>query len=288
MNLKEFKTSGNANRPHFLLVGNPVGHSLSPLMHNTAARHYHFTARYYAIQLEASELGSFAAWLNEENLRGVNITIPYKERMLEYVDELRGAGRDIGAINTISKKNGQLAGHNTDVFGFRAPLRPFQDEFYGARAIVFGTGGASKAIMYALQKLDFAEIVVVSRNPERHKLSLSGMHLQVCSYNAWPAFAEGASLVVNATPLGMIPREEHSPVKESEKEYLEGTVCYDVVYRPLQTRFLQLAKQAGARTIGGLEMLIYQGSRSFELWTGKPFPVEIIRDTLNDYLNNDD
>lgn len=288
MNLKEFKNSGRTVEPHFLLIGNPVGHSLSPLMHNTAAEYYNMPVRYHAVQLEAAELSSFAAYLNQPRLKGVNITIPYKEQILPFVDALTETAREVGAINTILKVNGKLIGDNTDIYGFRGPLESIKEDFFESKALIFGTGGASKAIIFALQQLGFEEVIMVSRNPEQRSFSYSGIDVQVCSYDAWPAYADDLSLVVNATPLGMAPHMDTSPVGEHEMQYLSGTICYDIVYRPQQTRFLNLAEKSGARTIGGLEMLIYQGSRSFEQWTGKAFPIEIIRDTLNDYLNNGD
>lgn len=288
MNLTQLRTSGRTEEPHLLLIGNPVGHSLSPLMHNAAADYYNLPLRYYAVQLEPPELARFATYLNHEQLKGVNITIPYKEQIIPFVEELTEPARRIEAINTIIKQDGKLVGDNTDVYGFRAPLEPFEEDFLGSRALIFGTGGASKAIIFALQQLGFQEVIVVSRNPGQRSLAYSGIDVQLCSYDVWPAYADELSLVVNATPLGMAPHVETSPVGEHEVQYLKGTICYDIVYRPQKTRFLKLAKESGARTIGGLEMLIYQGSRSFEQWTGKAFPIEIIRDTLNDYLNNGD
>lgn len=257
-------------------------------MHNTAGRYYGEAVEYHAIKLEPDELASFAALLNNENLKGVNITIPYKEVMKDYVDEVSPSGRQIGAINTIQKKRGKLVGHNTDADGFLKPLDEFEGEIYNSRAIIFGTGGASKAIVYALQQLQVQEIILVSRNPQNKPLPSSWNNVQVCSYDAWPSFVDEARLVVNATPLGMDPRTDTSPIHAEQNALLEDTICYDIVYRPRQTKFLRLAEKAGARTIGGLEMLIHQGSQSFKLWTGHPFPIDIIRVTLDKYLKDVD
>lgn len=286
VNLEEFKLSGKAAAPHFLLIGNPVAHSLSPLMHNTAAEYYGMDTRYYAVKLETSELGSFAAYMNDDNLKGVNITIPYKELMLDYMDELSPGGRHIGAMNTIRKKNNKLVGHNTDAYGFMKPLERFKNEISLSRVIIFGTGGASKAIVYALQQWEVEEIVLVSRNPNQNTSVNRMRNTRIVSYDAWPSLVDEVGLIVNTTPLGMAPNEEKSAVQEYEIEYLEGTICYDIVYRPQRTTFLTMAEKAGARTIGGLEMLIHQGSRSFELWTEKSFPVDYIRKTLTDFLDN--
>lgn len=267
-------------KPHFLLLGNPVGHSLSPLMHNRAAEFYGMDVQYHAISLDTGELDSIAAHFNREEFRGANITIPYKQTLLNYPDMLDEISRTFGAINTIVKEQGGLTGYNTDVHGFSVPLKAYADELAGRRAIVFGSGGASKAIVHALIQLDMPDIVLISRNPERVNTNIKKGRVRAESYEAWSALAEEAALVVNATPLGMEPDTGGSPVRDSEISFLAEKICYDIVYKPLETRFLRQAKESGARTIGGLEMLIHQGSRSFELWTGKPFPLKEIRGLL--------
>lgn len=286
MNLQQFISSKYSDAPHFLLVGNPVGHSLSPLIHNRAAEYYDLPQRYHAIQLAPNELSSFAAYLNNELLEGVNVTIPYKQTLLSYVDELEENCAAIRALNTIVKKDGMLVGHNTDVFGFCKPLETVAEDIEEGRAIIFGTGGASRAVVSGLITLGVEEILLVSRSPHNKEAAEwpASDRVNVISYDAWPAYADETSIFVNTTPLGMEPDTQRSPVKESEIQYLQGSICYDIVYRPLQTQFLQLAAEANARTIGGLEMLIYQGSRSFELWTGQPFPIDLIRDTLKNHL----
>lgn len=284
MTLQQFSQSPQAREPHFLVIGRPVGHSLSPLMHNTATKYYALPERYYAVELGEDELSSWAAYLNNETLKGVNITIPYKERMLDYVDILDESCRHIGAVNTIVKKEHTLVGYNTDAYGFIQPLEPYKAAIEGGHAIIFGTGGASKSIVFALKKMDVEEVMLVSRSPGNRVPGSRQEDVRVVSYNEWPAYAEETTLLVNATPLGMEPRLRESPVRDNQLSALEGKICYDIVYKPLQTRFLKQAQQAGAKTIEGLEMLIHQGSRSFELWTGKPFPVDEVRKILYAYF----
>lgn len=284
MNLHQFQHSEDSSRPHFLLLGNPVAHSLSPLMHNLAAKHHGFDIRYHAVNLQSNELGSIAAHLNSPFFKGANITIPYKQMLLDYVDQLDNVSQNFGAINTIVKEQEQLVGYNTDVYGFSVPLQPFEDQIAESRAIVFGTGGASRAIVYALREMDVPEVVLVSRNPDKTDSYPEYGNIYVESYEAWPALSEEACLIVNATPLGMEPDTDASPVHETETDLLSEKICYDIVYKPLKTKFLKQAESAGARTIGGLEMLIEQGSRSFEFWTGKPFPSQKIRQRLYEYF----
>lgn len=285
MNLKEFQASRAAALPHFVLIGNPVGHSLSPIMHNTAARHYGMQARYHAVAVQEEELNSLPAFLNKEELLGVNVTIPYKQRMLSYVDRLDTTCRKIGALNTIVREPHRLVGYNTDIYGFCRPLEPYFPEIRDGRAVVFGTGGAARAIVHGLLDCGVEEVILVSRSPREAERDEWPPSVEITSYDGWPSFAAETRLFVNATPLGMAPATERSPVGEPEIRHLAGRICYDIVYNPLETKFLKMAAGVDARTIGGLEMLIQQGSRSFDLWTGKPFPVQEVRRTLKTHLS---
>lgn len=284
MNLTEFKKSEEAKKPHYLLLGHPVDHSWSPLMHNTALKFYGMDARYHAIDLQNQELTDLAAFLNQEHLLGANVTIPYKQQITAYLDFITSSANEIGAINTIVKRENRLNGYNTDCHGFLAPIKEFEAICEGSSAVIFGTGGASRAIVVALKKMGMEAIYLVSRTP--NKISSFGKfdRVNVVSYDNWTSWAEKSTLIVNATPLGMHPETDKSPVRSEEHHFLADHICYDIVYNPVKTKFLQQAEQVGATTINGLEMLIQQGSRSFELWTGKPFPIKLIRDTLYERL----
>lgn len=281
MTLSSFLKSEKALTPHYALFGNPVEHSLSPLMHNTALDFYGSEARYYAIELQPTELSRLASYFNEDMFLGANITLPYKQMIADYLDSIDPMAQSIGAVNTIVKKGVRLWGFNTDAYGFLAPLEDYTDTLEGNRAIIFGTGGASRAVITALTDLGMDELYLVSRKPEQIESFDSYKAVSIISYHEWPSYAEEAALIINATPLGMDPGIDTSPVKGFEQEYLSGRICYDVVYNPLKTKFLALAEEAGATTIGGLEMLIQQGSRSFEYWTGRSFPIDKIRNKLH-------
>ena len=281
MNLTEFRKSTFSSRPHFLLLGNPVDHSLSPLMHNTASEYYDIDIQYHAVNLEQSELSLLAAYLNKETFKGSNITIPYKQLLMDFVDQLDPTASKIGAINTIVKDEFTLTGYNTDSYGFSVPLQQYSDELEDTKAIIFGTGGATKAIIHALKELNIPEVVVISRNPEQRTEFNNFDSVYITGYDNWTAYAEDALLIVNATPLGMSPRTDSAPIRNDESSLLEDKICYDIVYNPVKTKFLAMAEKAGARIVGGLEMLIHQGSKSFELWTGKPFPIEIVRNKVH-------
>lgn len=274
----EFLNNPASQSSHFLLVGNPVGHSISPVMHNTALQYHAIDASYHAVSVSLRDIASLAAHFNSELFMGANITIPHKQTLLEVVDSLTDTAQSIGAINTIVKKDGKLIGENTDAYGFITPLKEFEEEVEPSRAIIFGVGGATKAILYALNQFGFQEVCMVSRNPDRH--DEEGAIL--CSYDSWQEYADEASLIINATPLGMHPNVNASPVRDEEVDYLAGKFCYDIVYNPLETKFLQQAKKVQGIPIGGLDMLLYQGAKSFELWTGKEFPIDVVKSKLNE------
>ena len=284
-NLKftEFIDSEKSQLSHYLVIGNPVVQSLSPLMHNIALKHNKLGGEYLAVSLSHSEVNTAIAHFTNESFLGANITIPHKELFVDVVDELSETAKEIGVINTIIKKGNKLIGDNTDAYGFIQPLRDYEDELIGERAIIFGAGGATQAIIFALKHAGVEELVLVSRRPEMHQGSPE-QGITRCNYENWPAYAEEATLIVNATPLGMTPNTDSSPVADQEVEILAGKICYDIVYNPRQTKFLTQASSTGAVTIGGLDMLIYQGAKSFNLWTGLHFPIDDIKAALYEVL----
>ncbi|MEX1212678.1 MAG: shikimate dehydrogenase [Balneolaceae bacterium] len=282
VSFSRFADSDEAKAPHYMVVGQPIGHSLSPLMHNAALQYHGMDAVYHAVELSPDDLPSFASFMNRDTFLGCNITIPYKREFLDWVDRLDETARAVGAMNTLVRESDGWVGYNTDVDGFRDPLMSRHDEIAGERAIVFGTGGASLAVRHALAQLDVEEIIQVSRTPG----SIQPEGVTICGYNNWTAYAEEAVLLVNTTPLGMAPMENQSPVREQEQAFLDGRICYDLIYNPRETLFLRQAREAGAEIIDGLGMFIGQGDHAFQLWTGKSFPTQRIRELVEEHLRN--
>lgn len=258
-------------------------HSLSPVMHNIALKHNKLGGEYISVSVATKDVNMVLAHCTNDAFLGANITIPHKELFFDAVDELTEEAQEIGAINTLIKHEGKLVGHNTDAYGFIKPIEDFIDELHGSRVIVFGSGGATKAIIYALRNVGVEELILVSRRPEMYDNDGKGDIVR-CSYDNWIAYAEDASMIVNATPLGMIPNTESSPIPDQDSVILEGKICYDIVYNPRQTKFLKQAKSTGGIAIGGLDMLIHQGARSFNMWTGFEFPIEKIKQKLDEIL----
>ncbi|MDR9419010.1 shikimate dehydrogenase [Gracilimonas sp.] len=279
MDFKEFLESESSRQPHYLLIGSPISHSVSPMMHNTALEHHNLKATYHAVAVRNSEISTLIAHLNRLEFLGANITIPYKEMLFDAMDTLGMEAAQIGAINTIVKRDGKIVGENTDAYGFKVTLEEHENDLSGQRAIIFGTGGATKAITFALHQMGVEEIVMVSRRPGRYD---DKEGITMCNYENWSAYAEEAAIIINATPLGMVPNTDATPVGNDEIYLLEDKICYDIVYNPRETTFMKQAKEAGGIPIGGLDMLIHQGAKSFRLWTGLEFPLGLIKMKLDD------
>lgn len=289
MNIDQIAKFLDQNEHSAFLIGNPVSHSLSPLMHNTAAKEYGLSFSYEKLLLEEKDLIKIHRLFNHSSFIGANITIPYKQQLASYVDRIDDLALSVGAINTISNDSGSLSAFNTDVYGFLAPLLAYSDELEGASAVIFGTGGASKAVIYALKELGIAELTLVSRSPgSMLNTDLdTNMTINYASYANWSAYLHGdCHLIVNTTPLGMGQFLKESPVNGNEEALLKDRICYDLVYGKHKSPFIVQAIENGGLPIDGLEMLIHQGSKSFEIWTGKAFPIEIIRRTLITHIRS--
>lgn len=285
---KDFISTEISSLPHYLVIGHPIGHSLSPLMHQTALDYHNLNAHYYAVEVFNDDINDFISWLYSDSFLGCNITIPYKQLFTDVVDKLDPFAETLRAINTIAKEGRELIGYNTDVHGFLKPLEYYREELEGTTAIIFGTGGASKAVKSGLVDVGIEKILFVTRNlgmKEPEDLIRDDIDIEYIDYSQWPAFIDGVKILVNATPLGMNPNSDQSPVKQNESEFLKDKICYDLVYNPLDTTFLKYAKKSGGFPIHGLHMLIHQGNQSFNIWTGKSFPLEILYKKLENYLH---
>ena len=267
------------------VISAPGKQSLSPVFQQAAFDHLGIAVTYQHWPTPADGLETRVLGLQAPDVLGVNVTIPHKEACLPLVDDLDPLVRRVGALNTIFNDGGTLRGYNTDVEGF---LRPLQDAFFeprGCTAVVAGAGGAARAVVVALAEAGATRIAVVNRTLERAQRLVSELSAAVKpvqlvaaidSRESWEKAAAEAGLLVNCTSLGTAgtPEEDRSPMPSDLIR--SQALVYDLVYQPAETRLIRDARQAGARTIGGLPMLIYQGAASFKLWTGKDAPVDIM------------
>jgi len=270
------------------IIGYPVKHSLSPAMHNAAFKALEINAEYKLFEVKPEELKSFLNNLDKSNILGLNVTIPYKEKVFGFVslEPENSYLRQIGAINTVINKNGQLLGYNTDISGFSKHLKENIDPANKKVAII-GAGGAARAVSFALAKSAVKEISIFdidnskSENIRKMIRSLFADFLISVVNNIDDLQIKNKDLLINATPLGMKPRD---PCPIEERQLHKDLFVYDLVYNPAETNLLKLAKKAGAKTSNGLGMLLYQGMQSFEIWTGKPAPKEVMQKVLSGAL----
>jgi shikimate dehydrogenase len=274
------------------LLGRPVAHSLSPLMHNTAFRAQDVSHVYVAFEVAPQALGEAVAGLRALGLAGANVTVPHKEAVVEHLDALTERAEAVGAVNTLFwKKNGALTGDNTDAAGFLAPLEPRADRLRGRNALIFGAGGAARAATYALLTSGFAlrRLTLAARTPSRAERLAADLApfdekgaLAVVPEGEAGEAVRSAHLLVNATPLGMEPDPEGTPWSDAS-DFSGGQLAYDLVYAPRETRFLHEAERQGATPIGGLEMLVGQAAASYRRWTGRDMPTGAVRQALREH-----
>ena len=266
------------------LIGWPVEHSLSPVMHNAAFKALGIDWRYELFPVPPGQLGAAVADLHAGGCRGANVTLPHKSAIMAYLDKIDDAARAIGAVNTIAVRGTRLAGYNTDGPGFLRALREAGLEPAGRRALVLGAGGAARAVVYALAQAG-CSVTVFNRTVAHaaelarnlNGLGLGGAVSTVPGEAALRALDLAPfDLLVNATVAGMWPNCGESPWPAGLALPSHWSV-FDLVYNPLETRLLGEARQAGARAVNGLGMLVWQGALAFELWTGQAPPVGLMR-----------
>lgn len=260
------------------VLGWPVSHSLSPVMHNAALAAQGLDLAYLALPVPSDELLGTVRALGRVGFVGANVTVPHKQAVMGACDDLTEEARLVGAVNTLSWSDGSLTGHNTDAVGLQWALVEAGASDGGA-AVVLGTGGAARATVVACVRLGM-EVTVVGRRPDAARdvaevgLAAGGSARSLAVGEEAAAGAlDDASVVLNATPLGMEREELPGPFMDLHP----GQLAYDLVYTPPDTPFLVAAASAGARTEHGLSMLVHQAAVAYEGWTGQVAPVEVMR-----------
>ncbi len=264
-----------------VLIGWPIRHSISPAMHNAAFRAIGMTGNYSLLPVEREEdLGRVLAGLRAEpDWAGANVTVPYKEKILTHLDRLEGAATDLKAVNTVVRRGDRLIGHNTDMPAFLADLKRHGMDFESKPALVIGSGGAARAVVFGLVEsgCPVSLVAVIHEQALALARELGRGCVEVFGWRN-PEVREKArtaKLIVNASPVGMWPNSEATPWPE-EIPFSDSACVYDLVYNPFETRFLREAAARGLKTASGLGMLVEQGAQAFELWTGRAAPREVM------------
>jgi len=266
------------------IIGYPISHSISPVFQQAALDHLGIDATYEKWEVTPDEVGDFVAGFRAPDAWGINITLPHKQAVIPFLDEVDEWATTAGAVNTIVNHDGHLRGHNTDGPGFlEALLVETGYDPKGTRALILGAGGAARGIMLALIRGGVDSLVIANRTLERadtlSELSIeSGVHCQSVPISGDPLTeaAASADLIVNCTSVGMShgPDEYGSPL--SADQIPATAIVNDVVYNPLETPLIKQAQIAKATALGGLHMLVYQGVLSFQMWTGQDAPVDVM------------
>jgi shikimate dehydrogenase len=264
------------------VIGDPIEHTLSPTIHNAAFNHLGLDFVFLAFRVKAADLENAIRGMRGLGIHGLNVTMPHKNTVTAYLDEMDPAVKFLGSANTILNKDGKFSGFNTDGVGALKALRENGVELAEKKVLLLGAGGAAKAIAFSLAK-EVNELVVLNRADEKAKevaerlTRTLGKKVVGGSLSA-EAVAENlqdSDVLINATSVGMHPEANQSIVPS--RLLRSDLTVMDVVYNPVETKLAKDAKVAGARVISGVEMLIYQGAASFEIWTGRAAPVEVMR-----------
>jgi shikimate dehydrogenase len=273
---------------HVFLLGFPVGHSISPTMQNAALRDLGIDWQYELLETSPDKLRDTVARLRNDDCIGANVTIPHKQAVMEWLDEVSERAQKIGAVNTIIKRDGKLLGDNTDAYGVLQSLIEENVLLCYSAAVVFGAGGAARGTVFALGEAGVSRITILNRTQSRADALADFVRQQfpnvVVTTNKTEAI-DSADIIINTTSVGMTPYTNASPMPNGIT-FPRNAIAFDLVYRPLQTKFLRDAENAGAKTIGGLGMLVHQGALSLKLWTRKDAPVSVMRDAAENALRN--
>lgn len=255
------------------LIGEKLGHSLSPEIHSLILDKLNKKGLYNLFEIKKENIGTALNGLRAIEAKGVNVTIPYKIDVIKYMDKLSQEAKKIGAVNTISFNDNLLTGYNTDYLGFGASLKKAEIEIENKKIIILGTGGASRAVIQYLIDNNAGEIINVSRNPG----AKTGYErsIRIITYNEMEKLSE-ADIIINATPLGMYPNINVSPVSNEIISHFKAAV--DLIYNPRETLFLKSASNLGLKTLNGLYMLVSQAIAAQEIWNGISINDEAVDD----------
>ena len=272
------------------VIGDPIEHTLSPLMHNRALAEMGLDAVYVPFRVKPDDLEDAVRAISALGIRGMNVTVPHKTRIIEYLDRITVEARAVGAVNTVINTGGLLEGDNTDVYGFtNCILKDGGLERFPERICILGAGGAARAVVYACAvREEVCEIAILNRTLSKaEELADDFRRITGKPISAYPADGETRKkilprmdMIVNTTTVGMYPHSGISPVIESDDVFHPGQVVCDIIYTPARTKLLEDAIQRGAKTIGGMAMLAFQGARSLTLWTGREAPVQVMIEAL--------
>jgi len=276
----------------YAVLGDPISHSLSPIIHNSAFEYENLDKVFIALKTVKEDLKLAMEMVRTFSIKGLSVTMPLKEEILQYLDKLSPEAQFIGAVNCVSNEDGILTGYNTDSQGFGLSLLSKYNK-YPSTVFIFGAGGVAKAIAVQLAMNKVKKIYITNRNFERAKSLADKLSffketkVEVIPWEdgKWSNALNESELIVNCTSLGMNNKGDLAvlvPWQYVQKD----AVIYDTVYEPLETSFFKKAGSLNLDTVAGTSLLIHQAAVAFEIWTGKPAPVEVMKKSVVEYLNS--
>jgi shikimate dehydrogenase len=270
----------NSDTILFAVLGDPVSHSLGPLMHNTAFSELGYNGAYLAFRVK--DIGKAVVGIKALGIKGASITIPHKVPVMDFLDELDDTAKKIGAVNTIINRGGVLTGYNSDGLGAVKALFE-RTAIKDKHVVIIGAGGAARAIGFAIIS-EGGRVTVINRTPAKGEALANdlGADFQPISNINKTA----CHILINTTPVGMTPDIDVMPVRKQDLD--KAMVVMDIVYNPLKTRLLKTAEHIGCRTIDGVSMFVYQGALQLEWWTGMKAPVEVMKKAVLNVLGKND
>ncbi|MHA2429519.1 MAG: shikimate dehydrogenase [Promethearchaeota archaeon] len=271
------------------VIGHPIEHSMSPIMHNAAIQDLGLDYLYMAFDVPPNKLKEAIKGLKTLNIKGINVTLPHKENAIEFIDKVDEIAQKIGAINTIKNEDGFLIGRNTDAEGAKKALLDAGFEIDGKKVVLIGAGGAAKAISYSLAS-NTDKITIINRSEDRAKILVSEMKSKMDLNIESKKYSEiilkeeisNADILINATPVGMFPTIGISPV--SKKILHSDLFVFDLIYNPLETQLIRDSKEIGCQTLSGLDMLVNQGALAFGWWTNRKPNLDLMKLKIIEYL----
>jgi shikimate dehydrogenase len=246
----------------FLVIGNPIEHTLSPRLHNYWIKNYAIDAIYEKKKLNESELENLILEVRKKNIHGINVTVPFKNLVIPYLDQLSFESEKTQSVNTIYLDNNKVVGHNTDIDGFELSIKDFKISIEDKKVLILGAGGVVPSIIFALNKMKVSEIIISNRTKNKaENLKDLFTNLKIADWGEMPEF----DIIINATSVGLKKNDE---INLDFSELGKDKFFYDIIYNPNETNFLRIGKNLGNRTENGRLMFIYQALSAFKVWHG--------------------
>lgn len=277
------------------LIGHPIKQTYSPFIHNIAADLTKSDYIYLPFNVPSSSLKNAVKGIISLGIRGVNVTIPHKETIIDLMHNLSEEASMIGSVNVVVNDLGKLNGYNTDAHGVKVSLQNYKDKINNGYVAILGSGGAARAVIFTLiRNFKPKKIYLINRTEQRAEtlkeyFTLKMKFNEIEVVNFYPpelvSLLNGCDLIVNSTSVGMVPDIEDSIITVPES-FRKGQIVFDLVYNPVKTKLLKIAESRGATTINGITMLVEQAAKAFELWTGETMPVDKVTTALNHFISN--